>query len=69
MISVYLLLDVLCLSEESRLVFHQLAVATFLYVFVAKSACLVYFVFRVCSFEEEYFAVAFESKNVRTDTV
>ena len=51
------------------LVFHQFSVATLLYFFVSESACLVNLVVRVAALEEEHFAVALESKDVRTDTV
>ena len=51
------------------LVFHQLAIAYALWFFVAQTLELVFFVFGIGSFEVEYFAIAFECKNMGTDTV
>ena len=51
------------------LVLHQLAITNTLRFFIAQTLQLVFFVFRVRTLEEEHFTVAFESKDVRTDTV
>lgn len=51
------------------LFFHQLAIATLLDLGIAESSCLVDFIFRVTSLEEEDLAIALEGKDVGTDAV
>ena len=56
-------------SIRHWLLFHQLAIAAFLYFLVAEAARLVYLVVGVAALEIEHFAVAFEGEDMGADAV
>ena len=53
----------------SLLLLHQLSISTLLNLLIAKSACLIDFVIREATFEEDNFTVTLKGEDVGTDTV